>query len=324
MEISIVVPTFNRREIVTRTLATLFAQDFPAAGCEIIVVVDGSTDGTAEALSSLRPGCRFRVIEQENRGLAGARNTGYRAAKADLVLFLDDDMLCDPGLLGAHVAAHKEAGPVVAFGALFLSADSPSSLAAECFNREIGAFHLRRKNDPAATWQETDCVFSNSSLPRKMLEEVGGFDETFRMREDFELGVRLFSAGVQPRYIGAAIAYQYYEKTSSDLIRDAEAFAVADVMFARKHPNAQIDGQLKRLAKDPGWKRRLRMMATISPAAVDLLLAPLCGLGEAFFRVPLLRSMGVRALQMRRGIHWLHKVLELHRDALETRDTKVV
>ena len=324
MQISVVVPTFNRREIVLRTVGTVMRQDFAAAEYEIIVVVDGSTDGTAEALSSLRPGCRFRVIEQENRGLAGARNTGYRAAKADLVLFLDDDMLCDPGLLGAHVAAHKEAGPIVAFGALFLSADSPPSLAAECFNREIGAFHLRRKNDAAATWQETDCVFSNSSLPRKMLEDLGGFDETFRMREDFELGVRLFSAGVQPRYIDTAIAYQYYEKTSSDLIRDAEAFAIADVMFARKHPNAQIDGQLKVLAKDPGWKRRLRRMAAFSPAAVDFLLAPLCSLGEMFFRVPFLRSMGVRALQMRRRVHWVHKFLELLKSGLETGDTKVV
>jgi GT2 family glycosyltransferase len=324
MDISAVVPTFNRREIVTRTLATLFAQDAPPDGYEIIVVVDGSTDGTADALRLLKPACRLRVIEQENRGLAGARNTGYRAAEADLVLFLDDDMLCDPRLLAAHVVAHKEPGRIVAFGALFLSADSPPSLAAECFRREIGKFHLERRRASEAAWQETDCVFSNTSISRGLLKEFAGFDEAFRMREDLELGIRLFSAGVRPRYISNAIAYQYYGKTSADLIRDAEAFAVADVMFARKHPEAQIKGLLRWLAREPRWKMNLRRIRAIWPAAADSFLAPVCSLGEVFFRFPVFRNMGVRALQMRRRIHWLHRVLELDKHALDMKTGKIV
>jgi GT2 family glycosyltransferase len=311
MDISVVVPTFNRREIVTRTLATLFAQSFPATAYEVIVVVDGSTDGTADALRTLRPACRFRVIEQENRGLAGARNTGYRAAETGLVLFLDDDMLCDPGLIAAHVAAHKTCGRIVGFGAIFLSADSPPSLAAECFNREIGAFYLERKLAPEAPWQVDECVFSNSSLPRDLLDDAGGFDETFRMREDLELGIRLLSTGVRPQYIAGAVAYQFYEKTAADLIRDAEAFAAADVLLARKHPGALIRGQLNWLARQPRWKQNLRRIAALSPSTADLFLGPICGMGNAFFRVSFFRNMGVRALQIRRMVHWFHKALEL-------------
>ena len=138
------------------------------------------------------------------------------------------------------------------------------------------------------------------------------------MREDLELGIRLFSAGVQPRYISTAIAYQYYVKTSADLIRDAEIFAVGDVMFARKHPEAQIDGQLKRLANEPQWKQKLRRIVARHPAATDLFLAPFCRLGQKFIRVPALRRLGVRALQMRRGNYWLHKVLEIDNDILVT------
>ncbi len=310
MDISVVVPTFNRREIVSRTLNTLFAQDFPASRYEIIVV-DGSTDGTAAALKSLTPRCRLRVIEQENRGPSAARNTGYRAAQAPLVLFLDDDMFCDPGLVVAHVAAHKDHDRCVAFGALFLSDDSPPSIAAECFNREIGAFHLRQRSDPSAKWQESDCVFANASLSRELLERLGGFDEKFRMREDLELGVRLFTAGVQPRYVSNAICYQHYEKTSADLIRDAEMFAVADVQFARKHPEAQIQGHLSWLEKEPRWKQTIRSFAASSPAFEVCFLAPLCNLGQKFFRVPALRNMGVRALQIRRQFHWLRVVRRL-------------
>jgi GT2 family glycosyltransferase len=311
MEISVVVPTFNRRHIVTRTLQTLAAQCFPAAKYEIIVVVDGSIDGTADALRRVDLACRFRVIEQENRGLAGARNTGFRAAEADLILFLDDDMLCDPGLVAAHVAAHNGAGSIIGFGAIFLSPDSPHTLAAECFNREIGAYHLKHKRTPGSPWQESDCVFSNSSLPRRVLFRTGGFDESFRMREDAELGARLFASGVRPRYVPEAVAYQFYAKSSADLIRDAERFAVADLMLLEIHPEALSHGAFGRIAYEPRWKRLARQIAALSPAMVDIFLTPLCGLGQAFFGFQPIRNIGVRALQLRRSIHWYRKVLDL-------------
>jgi GT2 family glycosyltransferase len=311
MNISVVVPTYNRREIVSRTLNTLFAQSLPAADFEIIAVVDGSTDGTANALRKLTPPCRLRVIEQENRGLAGARNTGYRAAETDLVLFLDDDMLCDPELVAAHVRAHEAGERMVAFGALFLSRDSPRTLAAECFNREIGAFHLAHQKSPDVPWSQTNCVFSNSSIRRELLEEFDGFDERFRMREDLELGLRLFRGDVRPRYVSEAKAFQYYTKTSSDLIRDAEAFAEADVLLARKHPDLLFPGHLNWLGKEPAWKRGMIRLAALSPTVWDALLGPVCGLGATFQQAPVLRETGVRALQIRRRVHWFHKVFEL-------------
>jgi hypothetical protein len=95
------------------------------------------------------------------------------------------------------------------------------------------------------------------------------------------------------------------------MIHDAEAFAAADVMFARKHPEALIKGQLNWLIQEPSWKRRIRQMAATAPLIADLFLTPLCGFGEICSRVPVLRDIGVRALQIRRRIHWYRKVLEL-------------
>ncbi len=87
---SIVVPTHNRREVLVRTLTALMdvERHWP---CEVIVVDDGSSDGSADAARSVAIGYRLRVVEQENRGAAAARNRGAREAVGEVLLFLDVD-----------------------------------------------------------------------------------------------------------------------------------------------------------------------------------------------------------------------------------------
>jgi len=322
MEISVVVPTFNRLSTVSRSLERLFEQEVARDCFEIVVVVDGSTDGTADALRRMKPECSFRVVEQENRGPSAARNTGYRTAEGKIILFLDDDMLCNPDLIAAHLEAHKGQNRTVAFGALFLSADSVQNLAAECFKREIGRIHLEHPSGSGNSWRETDCVFSNTSISKKLLEECGGFDENFRMREDLEIGYRLFLSGVKPKYIANAIAYQYYNKTSADLIRDAERFADADLLFARKYPVAEIEGQILWLKNARRSETRFLRIAANHPKLTDSILSPVCCVGEYFFNLTLPKRAGVRALQIRRRVHWLHKILELDPRALDPQENQ--
>src|SRR4051812_16228434 len=126
MKISIVIPTYNRRDLLARTLPTVFDQDFPGGEFEVVVVIDGSTDGTAEMLRHLNPPCGFQIIEQPNRGQAAAKNVGLRAARGELVLFMDDDILCGRGVVAEHVDAHEGAAAVVAFGPVYISAESRS------------------------------------------------------------------------------------------------------------------------------------------------------------------------------------------------------
>lgn len=310
MDISVVVPTYNRRDLVLRSLETLFAQDFDPARFEVIMVVDGSTDGTAEALRALQPRCRFRVLEQENRGPSAARNAGFRVAEADLLLFLDDDMLCEPGLVAAHVAAHRRPGIHVAFGAVFLSPDSVPSLAAECFYREIGSYYLEHQRNPQIEWPIPHFVL-NVSLPRALLAQVGGFDEAFKMREDMDLGIRLFERGARSLYASDAIVHEYYDKTAADLIRDARVFAAGDVLLARKHPAVLIEGQLNWVARHPSGKQRMLWIAASAPWVADVLLSPVCAVSEALLGFEFFRRLGVRALQMRRRIHWYRRAMEL-------------
>jgi glycosyltransferase involved in cell wall biosynthesis len=318
-QISIVMPTYNRREIVLRSLKSLFEQDFPFADFEIIVVDDGSSDGTGKALRDISAPCRMRVIEQKNGGPGATRNAGVQVASAELILFLDDDMRCDRGLVGAHVEAHREGAKIVGYGAIFADAESPRGLALECFKREIGSFHLKQFAAPSTSWEELSYVFSNTSVRRKPLLDVHGFDESFRVREDLELGIRLHGAGARPFYVSDAIAWQYYFKTQADLLMEAERFAVADVRIGRKHPEKRMPGDVRTVLEARSWKAKFRRVLVSLPLLEKLLFSPLCVLGEKFVGIGFFRDLGARALQIRRRVRWLRTAREIIGTEIEKR-----
>lgn len=106
---SIVIPVYNRRESLARTLAGLEGQDYPPHLTEVIVVDDGSHDAPETVVELFRGRLDVRIIAQPDLGyrLAAARNLGIRAATGDVILSLDCDMLPDPGWLSAHMKWHR-------------------------------------------------------------------------------------------------------------------------------------------------------------------------------------------------------------------------
>src|SRR3954447_9858508 len=97
---SVVIPTYQRRDLVVANVAAFERQAFE--DFEVVVVVDGSTDGTAAALRGLRPAFPLTGPCQANEGRAAAVNAGARRARGEVLLFLDDDMEPDPLLLAEH------------------------------------------------------------------------------------------------------------------------------------------------------------------------------------------------------------------------------
>ena len=308
MRVSVVIPTFNRRKIVRRTLESLFAQTFPSDEFEIIVVVDGSTDGTAESLS-FQPPCAFHIIEQPNRGPAAARNAGAFAARGELVIFVDDDMICDHDLIAAHVALHRDGASRIGVGALFLSPDSPRTPASDCFEREIGAFHLRAGEQSSSNVALSSWVVSNTSIPTTVFLESGGFDESFRKREDFELLYRLVSRGTELRYVPAAIARQLYTKSAADLLRDAAGFAAGDIQMINKHPDYWSRSPLRQISADSRWQQSAKTAMARIPVLPDAALGFCWWSAGVLGRLAApLRRAGAKALSMHRGIVWQRQV----------------
>lgn len=192
---SIVVPAYNVQKTLAETLISLLAQTHQAF--EIVLVNDGSTDGTLDIARQFATDPRLRIITQANRGLAGARNTGIAAARGEVIGFCDSDDLWDPRKLAAHVA-HLAANPHVgvSYSGSALIDDDSNSLGQAQRPRlaDVDAAHVFARNP-----------IGNGSAPvirRAVFDEIAYrpahetgrdwyFDETFRQSEDIECWMRI-------------------------------------------------------------------------------------------------------------------------------------
>jgi GT2 family glycosyltransferase len=275
--LSVIVPTYNRRRLLQRTLPPLLAQAGREGGTEVVVVVDGSSDGTLEWLRRCEGEALLRVVSQANRGLAAARNRGTLAARSEVVLFLDDDMLLRDGSILAHQKAHEEAGEQVVFGGLGLASGPRRSFLKEGI--EIwGGEVQERLSAPGYTFRFDDCHFGHASMTRNLHQSCGGFDETFVRygNEDYDLGWRLIQSGARLGYLPDAVAYQYYDKTLYRWLKDCEWVGMADTDLAEKHPSLARELRLASIPAHP-LKRVARMsgLSSLDP------LVPAWGLLEA-------------------------------------------
>lgn len=225
--ISVQMCTYNRKHLLGRALAALFNQDFPPDQYEIILVDDGSTDGTEEFVKSLDAPCRLTYLWQEHRGfgLARGRNLGIRHARGHIVLFVDDDIVASPRLLAEHVATHEKHPDHVVRGWVNHISD------------------LENIKGPRFNLEDISTAFfwtSNVSATRKHLLQAGMFDEDFNEYgwEDLELGMRLKSLGLSMKYNKHAVVYHYKARWTAEdiprLSRQGEAKARTALVFVEK------------------------------------------------------------------------------------------
>jgi peptidoglycan/xylan/chitin deacetylase (PgdA/CDA1 family)/glycosyltransferase involved in cell wall biosynthesis/SAM-dependent methyltransferase len=301
--ISIVLATYNRGFLLPRTLPTVYQQDIPRTDYELIVVVDGSSDGTVEYLRSVKPPCRMLVIEQPNRGAAAARNAGLRQARGAVVLLMDDDLLCPPWLLRHHIEAHRGHAKRVVYGATNTAEQSPSTLATD-LTRKSSAEATARLDSGAPRPGAELALDPNCSLPRSLIMEIGGFDESFQgSRETNELALRLRSVGAEFHYIRDTAVDEVYVKSAKRLgFDDAFAAGVNEVRLRRKHPRYKPESVLANMAEGSALRRSVRRAAATLPGA-DFLVSLSVQFFESFRMIPQARDAGIQLLRWRQAIN---------------------
>jgi GT2 family glycosyltransferase len=270
LDFRVVIPSHERRGLVARLVRGLLDQTIPPESYEIVVVCDGCTDGTGDALRGAFGG-RVTVIEQPQRGPGAARNRGTEGAATRWILFLDDDMRPSRDLIERHGRAQRRLGDGLVLGALPVDPDSPRSYLTEGLARWAGRRDARLR-EAGGTIPFDDVLTGNLSIDRGSLERLGGFDPEFFGAalfgdEDLELGWRAAQAGVPIAYAPDAIAWQTFDKSFRALARDIRSSAAADARFVSKHPDALPRLTLGRVSALPAWERRALRFAAGHPRA---------------------------------------------------------
>jgi glycosyltransferase involved in cell wall biosynthesis len=236
-DVSVVVPTAGRLDVLARCLAALERQDLPASSLEVIVVDDATQPEVRRA--GLQAGERpTRILETSGSGAAAARNAGARAARGALLLFLDDDLVAAPDLARRHRERHARAEDeqvVVGYSAPRPALGGLAASAAALWWE--GHFH---RMGTAITLTFTDALSGNVSLPRGLFLATGGFDERYGRfrREDWEWGLRLLERGIALRYEPRAVAAHEFRLTTRGRIAAARAEGRGDALLLARRPDA--------------------------------------------------------------------------------------
>jgi len=246
-DITIVVPTYNRRRLLQAAVDSLRQQSYPADRYEILIISDGSTDGTDDDYRTPLASPLTRLIRQEKRGfgLSAARNLGIKEAQGRLVMFFDDDMAAHEGLVEAHVVAHARFDDNVAVrGRVLPAPELPDTPFCRIVLGDV--CRIYEENPEEARFVDFGTALSwQTSFKRETLIRLGGYDETFRCYgwEDIEFSYRVTQEGLRFYYEPQAISFHNDQRQTlaahGERLRSASR--MAPQMFAR-HPElvAQI------------------------------------------------------------------------------------
>ena len=237
-EVSVIIPTHNQKEILAKTLDYLILQDYPKDQYEIIVVDDGSTDGTQEMVKS-KMGSKvgLRYLYQKQRGPHFARNLGIEKARGEIIIFVDSDIFTPPNFISEHVTFHQKFGDVVVSGPT-VRTDRLDNVFADANRRKVKKWLF--------DFSGPSFITSNLSVRRKSLIRVGGFDEQFTGFgwHDWELGLRLKKLGLKAKRNINAVVYHYKKKINlSDLpslCKKKREQGRNAVLYYKKHPHFTV------------------------------------------------------------------------------------
>lgn len=225
---SVIIPTYNRRTLVAHALRTVLAQTRPLD--EIVVIDDGSTDGTREALAA-EFGDRIRYVWQSNAGVSAARNHGLRLARGEYLTLLDSDDEWLPGKTQAQLdwlLARPDYGMVLC-----------DVVRMDAAQRDVEVFRRRAllpQDGRILRWVllEPSLVPASIMLRRAVYEDVGGFDESLATAEDLDFHLKVaarWPIGVVEQSLVRAMrghdGLSSLERTCDDYVRVIERACVA-------------------------------------------------------------------------------------------------
>lgn len=263
---SIVIPTYNRLPILKKCLSALERQQLAnpsqVAGYEVVLVDDGSTDGTLEWLQENAAGFpHVRALKQNHQGPAAARNLGVEQSVGDTIIFIDSDLVVTEHFLQAHAAALHSQPANTSHRSQPERVFTYGRVINTC-NFEAPTSEQYKLTDFSAAYFAT----GNVAIARQWLEQAGLFDTRFQLYgwEDLELGVRLKQLGLKLIKCPDAVGYHWHPPFALEqipnLIEKEIQRGRMGVLFYQKHPTWEV-----RMMIQMTWLHRL-LWGTLSLA----------------------------------------------------------
>lgn len=286
LKMSVVMPTHQRRDLLEQVIEKLAVQTIAPDSYEIIVVVDGSTDGTMEMLQRLEVPCGLRPIYQEQSGPSVARNHGARLAKGEVILFLDDDILAEPGMLQRHLEVHEKDEWAVVLGR-FLTAQGAYAAGQGGWNAweaRILEKHFEAMQSGKRPPAGRRLYSGNFSVRKSLYHTVGGFDEDLKRGEDVELGLRMQDAGAHyyfaPEAAGIHCGFRSFDSWS----KSAYTYGCCDVLLTQEKGRNTLGLILTWFHRQRSIIRAGLAITLRNPKLQRISVRALHGVGEALMR----------------------------------------
>jgi glycosyltransferase involved in cell wall biosynthesis len=243
LELSVVIPTYNRLDTLQHVVPSLLAQSVAPDSYELLICDSNSNDGTAQYLAQVRAAHpNVRHLPGAYTGRAMARNAGIAQAQGAVVLFNDSDIIADPGLLEAHLLHHNSQRNIAVVGWEVQVNSLDDYERKRQTPKERGSLHPPTRKKLSWLYFLT----GNASVRRDDLLRAGSFDENFTGygHEDLELGYRLQKSGITILYEPRAINYHCQDVPHEDQVEKMKLAGRSTVRFYRKHPDFAVMANL--------------------------------------------------------------------------------
>lgn len=227
LAVSIVVPLYNAEERIGDVLESIFNEDYPAP-VEVIVVNDGSTDGSLEVLTELRQKWDFQVIDQPNQGAARASNNGFKAASHDIICSVDSDVVLARDWI--KKIAEEFSDPEV--GAVQGYIETPEGVP---LLSRLAGYDLEKRYDGLTSKYVTQVSTSNTAYRRAALDKAGLFDPAFKYGYDNDMSYRLQEAGYRLVFREDARCEHYWKTELKGYIKQQYHSAYGRMQLVRKY-----------------------------------------------------------------------------------------
>jgi peptidoglycan/xylan/chitin deacetylase (PgdA/CDA1 family)/GT2 family glycosyltransferase len=232
-ELTIVVATHNRRERLRACLDSLGRQTALPDAFEVVVVIDGSSDGTEEMVAGLDPPFRLSTVSQPQSGASAARNAGAARAQGRILLFVDDDEVAAPTLVAAHVEAHRVENNVAGIGSITPRLEPGADRFARMLADRWRA-HTERLSSRPLTY--LDCYAGNCSVGSDTFQDVGGFAVDLVRENDFEFAYRLDRAGAEFRFVPDGAVTEHRSQDWQGMVVEVELRGRIAIDLYHRHP----------------------------------------------------------------------------------------